>query len=259
MNNNAVLVAALGYQRRGWSVIPLRPQNKRPAIRWQGYQCRRADSTQICQWLRHRPNANIAIVTGEISGFLVLDIDPKHGGDESLRELEKIHGPLRRTVEATSGGGGRHIYFAHPGGMISNKVAIWPGIDLRGDGGYIVAPPSLHPWGKQYTWVANRDPEHVHLAPMPAWLLEAITEQSVKRHHFVNYWHDLARENVKEGERNNTIASLSGHLLWHGVDEDVVMELLLAWNRLRCRPPLSDDEVVRTVGSISRTQRRHAR
>jgi len=258
VKNDTVLAAALVYQRHGWSVIPLRPKDKRPAIRWQEYQCRRAEPVQIRKWLQQWPNANIAIVTGEISGILVLDIDPKHGGDESLRGLESVHDPLRRTVEAASGGGGRHVYFAHPGGFIGNKVAVWPGIDLRGDGGYIVAPPSLHPSGRQYTWIPDHEPEHVQLAPMPVWLLDAVTEDRRKRHHSAGYWRERVRTHVQEGERNNTIASLSGHLLAHGVDESVVAELLLAWNRLRCRPPLTDDEIVRTVASINRTQRRHA-
>jgi len=63
-------------------------------------------------------------------------------------------------------------------------------------------------------------------------------------------------EGVEAGARNNTIASLSGHLLWRGVDPPVVMELLLCWNRVRCRPPLPDEEVARTVASITRTHRR---
>jgi hypothetical protein len=67
-------------------------------------------------------------------------------------------------------------------------------------------------------------------------------------------WRNLVREGVSEGERNATIASFTGHLLWHGVDPDVTMELMLAWNRVRCRPPLEDEEVIRTVRSIERTQ-----
>jgi hypothetical protein len=68
----------------------------------------------------------------------------------------------------------------------------------------------------------------------------------------LTYWRKLVADGVTEGERNNTIASLTGHLLWHGVDPDVVLELLLCWNRVRCRPPLPDDEVIRTVDSIAR-------
>jgi len=66
-------------------------------------------------------------------------------------------------------------------------------------------------------------------------------------------WRNLVREGVSEGERNATIASFTGHLLWHGVDPDVALELMLGWNRIRCRPPLDDEEVMRTVRSIERT------
>lgn len=71
-------------------------------------------------------------------------------------------------------------------------------------------------------------------------------------------WRRLVREGVVEGERNNTLASLTGHLLWHGVDPEVALELLLAWNRARCRPPLPDDEVARVVASIARLHERQA-
>ena len=82
----------------------------------------------------------MGIVTDAVSGLVVLDVDPRHGCEESLKNLEREHGPLPRTLEAMTGGGGRHIYFAHPGGSVRNRVGITPGIDLRGDGGCIVAP-----------------------------------------------------------------------------------------------------------------------
>ena len=71
--------------------------------------------------------------------------------------------------------------------------------------------------------------------------------------HPLAYWRSLVKEGVAEGRRNATIASFTGHLLWHEVDPDVVMELMLAWNQMRCRPPLDDEEVIRTVRSIERT------
>jgi hypothetical protein len=70
--------------------------------------------------------------------------------------------------------------------------------------------------------------------------------------HGLKYWRELIHKAVPEGTRNSTIASLAGHLLWHGVDAEVVLELLLCWNRVRCSPPLGDDEVLRTVESITR-------
>ena len=163
---------------------------------------------------------------------------------------------VRTSLARNTGGGGRHIYFSHPGGMVRNKVGLAAGIDLRGDGGCVVAPPSVHASGKVYTWLEGHDPEQAKLAPMPGWLLAEITGVPQRRGHTLDYWRNLVREGVPEGERNNTIASLAGHLLWHGVDPDVVQELLLCWNRVRCHPPLSDEEVARTVDSITRLHER---
>lgn len=255
--HSSVEETAQAYLKRGWSVIPFRSRDKRPAIRWLEYQHRHASVEEIHAWFADRPLRNLGIVTGAISGLVVLDVDPKHGGDVSLAELVRDHGPLPQTVEAFTGGGGRHLYFAHPGGTVRNQVGLAAGIDLRGDGGCVVAPPSLHRSGKFYTWRQGYAPGERRPAPMPAWLLQTATGEPQRRGHPLEYWRHLLREGVPEGERNNTIASLTGHLLWHGVDPQVTAELLLCWNRLRCRPPLSDAEVVRTVESIGRLHEKH--
>jgi hypothetical protein len=241
--------AALDYRRLGWSVIPIAPRGKQPLVRWQVYQHRQPHAPEVSDWFRQWPDANLAIVTGVVSGLVVLDVDPRHGGDASLRELERRHGPIAETVEVRSGGGGRHLYFHHSGEIIRNRVGIAPGLDLRGDGGYVVAPPSVHASGEPYRW--ERSPDVCRLAPLPRWVSEAAESES-PRGHPVSHWRRLLRDGVGEGERNNTIASLAGHLLRHGVDPEVATELLLAWNAARCRPPLASEEVVRTLQSIAR-------
>jgi hypothetical protein len=248
--------AALDYVRRHWSVIPVRHHDKRPAIRWQEFQQRRASKHEVEEWFERWPEGNVGIVTGAVSGLVVLDIDPQHDGEASLERLVRQHGPLPSTVAAVTGGGGRHLYFAHPSGVVRNKVGLAPGIDLRGDGGCVVAPPSVHASGKTYSWLEGKSPQQMSLAPLPRWLLHTTGSDQQGMGHPPAYWRQLVREGVPEGERNNTIASLSGHLLWHGVDPDVVQELLLCWNQVRCRPPLSVGEVVRTVDSITRLHER---
>lgn len=247
----AVPTAARAYLARGWAVIPVRPGDKAPLVAWQVYQESPPEPEQLDAWFARWPDAGVGVVTGAVSGLVVLDIDPAHGARHSLPRLEREHGPLPRTVEAVSGGGGRHLYFRHPGGRVRNRVGLAAGVDLRGDGGFVVAPPSAHASGARYAWVAGRNPEQVDLAPLPGWLLEA-AGGGEHRGHSLQHWRSLVRGGVEEGERNNSIASLSGHLLWHGVDPGVVLELLLCWNRVRCRPPLSDAEVARTVESIAR-------
>jgi len=246
-----VHAAALAYAARGWSVLPIEPAGKRPLVPWLELQQRAATVAQIEAWFGRWPDANVGIVTGRVSGLVVVDVVPRHGGAESLQQAEREHAPLPPTVEAATGGGGRHLYFAHPGGLLRNRVGILPGIDLRGDGGCVVAPPSLHPGGRRYRWAAGRAPGEVGLAPLPSWLLPA-AHAGAPRGHSLAHWRELVRQDIVEGTRNNTLASLAGHLLWHGVDAEVVLELLLAFNRLRCRPPLPDDEVARVVASIAR-------
>ena len=94
------------------------------------------------------------------------------------------------------------------------------------------------------------------MAVLPDWLRRMISKAEGPPGHPLAYWRDLVRHGVEEGQRNNTIASFAGHLLWHGVDRVIVLDLLLCWNRERCRPPLTDDEVTRTVESIARLHER---
>ncbi|MED1801819.1 DUF927 domain-containing protein [Brevibacillus porteri] len=175
MQDNHFLNEALRYAAMGWSVIPLRVKDKKPAISkqnggWEPYQEQRADEEQIRQWWGRFPQANVGIVTGSISGIIVLDVD----GPEGRASLEKIterFGVLPATPESTTGKGSHYI-FKHPGGDLRNFAKKGINLDFRGDGGYIVAPPSVHPNGGVYRW--EQDPEQVALADPPDWLLELL-------------------------------------------------------------------------------------
>ena len=165
----AVREAALAALAREWSVIPVLERSKRPAIAWREFQSRRARPAEMDVWLHHMPRANIAAVTGTISGLVVVDVDAGHGGEASLAEIERETAPMPSTVESRTGGGGRHLYFAHPGGHVGNRAGIRPGIDLRGDGGCVVLPPSIHPSGRAYEWVPGHAPDELPLAALPAF------------------------------------------------------------------------------------------
>ncbi|GBD43351.1 hypothetical protein HRbin40_00824 [bacterium HR40] len=258
MPGSGLLAHALFYASRGFSVIPLEPRGKRPLARWQRFQSERASPALLTRWLRRFAEANLAIVTGAVSDLVVLDVDPAHGGADSLKALERRYGRLPHTVEVLTGGGGRHLWFRHPGGFFPNRVGLEPGIDLRGDGGYVVVPPSIHPSGRPYAFEVDRHPEEVAVAAMPVWLRDLVHRGPRREGHPRGYWRALVVTRVEEGLRNTTLASFAGHLIWHGVDPLVIEELLQCWNRVRCRPPLPADEVTRTVWSIVRTHSRHA-
>jgi hypothetical protein len=232
--------------------VPAAERGKRPIVRWQTFEERHPTEPQVRRWFDRWPAANVAVVTGAISGIVVLDVDRRHGGEESLTRLALRNAGLPETVEAATGGGGRHIYFRHPGFEVRNRAGLLPGLDLRGDGGVIIVPPSIHPSGKPYRWRKGFAPDEIALAPLLDWLLVPRFGGS-SQGHSLSYWRKLVREGVSEGQRNATVASFTGHLLWHGVDPDVALELMLAWNRMRCRPPLEDEEVIRTVRSVERT------
>lgn len=256
-SETAIGTAALAYLACGWSVVPVEPRGKRPLVRWTAFQRQTADPAQVARWFVRWPQANVAIVTGLVSGLIVLDVDPAHGGSVSLHALEAAHGALDPTLEAATGGGGRHLYFRHPGGDWPNRAGFLPGLDLRGDGGVVVAPPSIHSSGLAYRWRDQRGPDRLVPAPMPAWLRAIAAGHPAHPGHPAEYWRSLVAQGVDEGRRNASLASLAGHLLWRDVDPDVVLELLLSWNRVRCRPALADEEVAATVASIVHSRRRH--
>jgi putative DNA primase/helicase len=114
------------------------------------------DVDQIRRWWRTWPTANIAIATGAQSGIIVLDTDPRHGGDWAIIDVVEQHGPIDYVAHAITGGNGDHYYLRHPGGRVLNgSNVLGPGLDIRGDGGYVIAPPSLHESGARYAWVGD--------------------------------------------------------------------------------------------------------
>jgi hypothetical protein len=215
-----------------------------------GFKQASTDERVVSHWWRCCDYANIGVATGTI---VVLDVDPRNDGDHTLRVLEDEHGPLPPSWRVCTGGGGEHIYFRSTTSIPCSAGNIGAGLDVRGDGGYVVAPPSLHISGRQHTWNVDFHPDDVPLAPAPDWLVSLIERPAIKQTPST-VWRDLVAEGVNEGHRNASTAKLAGHLLRRYVDPHVVLELLLAWNAGRCRPPLPDSEIVTTVDSIARRE-----
>ena len=241
-----ILGAAVDYAARGWRVLPLR--GKLPLAGSSGCLGATSDPAAVALW---PSGANVGIATGR--GLVVLDVDSRHDGGDSLAELERRHGQLPATVSAETGGGGEHFYFASRAAVKNSAGRLGEGLDVRGEGGYVVAPPSVHPdTGRGYVWDSH--PDDVKLAPLPGWLAQLLAEQSNGHARSASEWRKLAANGATEGARNDLTARLAGHLFARGVDPFVTLELVLAWNRNRNRPPLADPEVARTVESIARKE-----
>jgi hypothetical protein len=171
--------AALDYAKQGWRVFPLHhlletgncscqgkgkhcSPGKHPRLN-RGLKGASADENRIRGWWKKWPQANVAIVTGATSGIVVVDVDPYRGGDESLKILTELHGALPNTLQSSTGRG-RHYFFGHPGGRVRNRSGA-DGIDIRGDGGYVVAPPSVHQNGISYKWQGPPFPYNLPILP----------------------------------------------------------------------------------------------
>lgn len=171
---NPLMSAALAYAARGWPVFPLQPRGKLP-ITDDGYLSATTDPAKIAEWWRKTPNANIGIATGRPSGIWVLDVDRhEDDGPQSLAELERKHGALPTTVAQDTPSGGNHRVFHLNGVDIRNRAKVAPGLDVRGTGGYIVGPPSIHPNGKAYRWHSGASPEAITPAEAPRWLVDLV-------------------------------------------------------------------------------------
>lgn len=164
-NTNQKFEQALSLLKLGWSVIPI-GTNKKPMVDWEPFQSIIATEDQIKEWFKN-PKTNIGVVTGRISNLIVVDIDPRHGGtEESFKDVQ--------TAKSATGGGGWHYYFKNVDG-IQNSVNIKQGIDIRGEGGYVVVPPSSHPSGKNYEWI--KSPSDTEIASLPDFVKEWIAER----------------------------------------------------------------------------------
>jgi len=227
-------------------------QGKHPRT-WNGFNAATTDINAITEWFRKWPDSNIGIPTGEINGFFVLDVDPRHNGHITLESLIDEHGKLPETVEAITGSKGSHYLFKHHEGIV-NKNGFLEGLDIRGKGGYIVASPSNHISGGNYEWELSSRPVETQIAEAPQWLLDMVKQD---KHSEVNirpsedYLHIL--KGVKDGGRNESMMSLIGHLLAKKIDYRIAYELVMLWN-IRNEPPLDDKVVINAFNNILRRE-----
>lgn len=169
--------AALALAARGFHVFPLTPRQKIPLAGSHGHLDATTDPATIERWWDQTPDANIGLRTGIESGVLVLDRDDRNGGEAGWELLEQEHGPVPYSLRARTGGG-FHCYLRHVGPGRVRSLAVAPGVDLKADSGYVVAPPSVHPSGAIYTWL---DEGESQLEDAPAWLLARFGQASADR------------------------------------------------------------------------------
>jgi hypothetical protein len=177
--NAAALAMATEYVKRGWSIFPLKPRTKKPATP-HGFKDATHDPRIVRNWFDNDAGFNIGIATGVASGLFAVDVDPRHAGDETLGALERRYGPLPETIRALTGGDdqGQHILFRQPKG-VKLASSLGDGIEIKSDGGYIVAAPSIHPdSGHAYRWDVGALPSETALADAPMWLVDALTTDS---------------------------------------------------------------------------------
>lgn len=213
---------AQSYRDAGFSVIPLRPRSKIPAIKWEEYQKRIATKAEVTQWFYDQPNSNIGLVTGEVSGFVVVDLDGPAGiaTGKSLRLTSPV------CVHTANGS---HLYFRwHE--SLKNSVKKLPGLDIRGDGGQVAAPPSLHPNGKYYRWA--RSPLARHCLPnLPGQLLSALASAGLSSSKTLQSgneqgWIAKALGDMKHGNIDDTLFRVCSRLRTDGYSERDALVLL---------------------------------
>jgi hypothetical protein len=258
-----LLEAALSYAARAWRVIPLHNITesgcscKRPECESQGKHPRvkdwpkdaTTDTEKIRGWWKMWPLANVGIATGLASGLCVIDVDVARGGDDSLWVLQEELGKFPRTVESLTGGGGRHLLFDPRGAVVGcSSDKLGPGVDVRGDGGLIVAPPSGHISGKCYIWEASSAPGLIELAPLPAGLVALLRQVPGTR---VRSSDELL---IPEGRRNSTLAALAGVMRRRAFSAPAIYLALSEENKTRCKPPLDEVEVRNIARSYGRYQ-----
>jgi hypothetical protein len=247
---------ALKYAELGWSVIPLVPKQKMPLrdFTWKKYQLKKANPDEIIKWWEKTPEANIAIVTGKLSNLYVVDFD----GLDAIERFEAQVCKLPETIFQKTGRpeGGKHALFKFPNkGGLTSKPGFLEGVDLKAGGGYIVAPPSVHPSGNRYQW-SNINPIKDgldDLKDMPPEILEFFSNHNGKG---FSTKKPLSLDPVQKGERNSTLASLVGKWIYEDMDIKKVYISALEWNS-SLTEPLAQKEVETVVKSIFKTDRRN--
>ena len=229
------------YVDRGWSVLPIAQGKKSPAMQsWTEFTTKAATMEQLETWFGALAGAGVGVVTGKVSGIVVVDMEKS-----CPTSLEDVLSAFPTGLISKTGGGGYHLYYRYPAGVekVSNRVRIYEGVDIRGDNGFIVLPPTMHKSGERYKWISTGD-----IGVFPTALLDQIHKENKKQG---DMWITNLLDGVGEGERNQSLARLAGYFASKTMPIDVTKRLLMEWNA-KNYPPLGDMEFHRTIESVYR-------
>lgn len=256
-----VLEEAKRYAAIGWPIIPDHNPTPGGGCSCENPNCDKAGKhprlsawtveastvpATLDRWGRQWPDMNISVLTGPRSNLVVLDVDPRNGGGESLsalfspEELEALRTPI-----ALTGGGGNHYYFKYPGSPFKT-LELLPGIELKADGAKVTLPPSLHKSGNRYAWETS--PFEVEPAPLPQKILEMIARKRKKER--AEYGDG---EPIPKGQRNCRLTAMAGALRKQGASREAIEAALMKVNETQCKEdPLEEREIMAIAKSVSR-------
>ncbi len=255
--NHAVNAALAYVEKYNFSIIPIKPESKQPYIKWEEYKTHRATADDIRSWWDRWPAAMIGIVTGKISNLLVIDCDTSEGYD-GIQTLisDTLVVPIVRTPR-----GGWHLYFRYPeGGNLTVGVGVMPGVDFRGEGGYVIAPPSINGSGKAYAWQSGLALGEVAPPPLPDAIIKLINNKAYKREKDANHT-DLTApcktlHFLTEGRRDNDLFHAANCLIKGGCENSYAEHILNILAK-ECKPPFPETEIRLKIDSVfKRVERR---
>lgn len=265
-----LLDAALEMAAKGIAILPCHTPDREGKCSCRRADCRSVgkhprttdgltsatiDTDLIRQWWSRWPDANPGARTGRASGVFVLDVDAD--GFDALDELAASRGAYNwspDTWTVRTGNLGAHLYFRHPGAHLKVRTTagvIAPGVDVRGDGGYAVLPPSQHVSRRRYEWIDGLAPQETALADAPPWLLELVTDRETRRVGVAQPFPPPSGP-IETGQRNATLTSLAGTMRRRGFAEAAIEAALQVENLARCCPPLAPEEVSRIAHSVGK-------
>lgn len=242
---NELKEAAIEYAKAGFAVFPCERDSKEPAT-IRGFKDATKNPATVERVWSDYPNNNIGIATGAVSGgIFVVDVDNHNGvdGAQYLIEWQVEHGEFPETACVSTGSGGTHYFFRAPAGVsVRNAAHVIDGVDVRGDGGYIVAPPSRHPNGNLYEW-------DLHYEDYPIAEANESVMMLVRNNGAQDYVKFHLPDEIGSGKRNDTLFKYASSLQSRGMGDEQIFISVSDANRARCKPPMSEEEVRKIVES----------